>query len=292
MTFSESHGLLVHVEIKTPAGKFIDTELTEQLAERKGVKANLLAVSKNIFTNGKKDSKTPLDEIISYGKKCREEAKKFVVGQLMGADVICADSWSLLEERMETCRQKFSQMVTEFVNQFEQIKADVIATQNGVVTEQDVIDRGFGSAEEIAERFVFRVNYMPIPEDNAFDKNLGLKEKFDTAKLDNKINQEKSELAKKAQVKILDTLIECVQNINKQANGNSKLREETIINLQERLIIAKGQNIHNCPEFDKKIKEAIKLCRIDHEASKDETYREEIKKDSDSVLETLMAGYG
>lgn len=291
MTFSESHGLLVHVEIKTPACRFVDVELTEKLAQQKGVKTDLLAVSKNLFKNGD-SKKTPLDEIISFGKKCREDAKKFVIGQLMGSDVICADSLPLFSEKMEDCRQKFLSMVTDFVNRLDQIKSDVIATQNGVVTDQDFIDRGFGDAEQIADRFVFRVNYMPIPEDNAFDKNLGLKEKFDTAKLDSTINKSKLDLAQQAQANILDGVVDLVKEINKQADGTAKLREKTIVNLQERLIIAKDQNIHNCPDYDKKIKEVIKLCRIDHEATKEETYRAEIKKDSDDVLETLMAGYG
>ena len=283
MSFSKSFGTVVHVKIETPTYIFKDKELSQELAKIKGEEEKTLSASVNIFG---KQSK-PLENIISIGKKARI---------VMSANAV----WEH-EKSLRHYQDIFKAEVNSFLANLDKLKADAVAESKGVVSLARFAEKGFGSVEEVAERFVFRIQYLPIPERNPFDaeegldiKGTGQRELSEALKKQNdQINSQLDTLQTDMKSAKYERLADLLGKFNKGCNGDGQIKIGTYKNLEEYLVMHKAMNIDNDENYTNLIKSIVDVIKpYSHEATKDDVVRDELANKTKPILDQLAVGYG
>ena len=297
MSFSKSFGTVVHVKIETPTYIFKDKELSQELAKIKGEEEKTLSASVNIFG---KQSK-PLENIISIGKKARIESDKYVLGKFWDQKVMSANAVWEHEKSLRHYQDIFKAEVNSFLANLDKLKADAVAESKGVVSLARFAEKGFGSVEEVAERFVFRIQYLPIPERNPFDaeegldiKGTGQRELSEALKKQNdQINSQLDTLQTDMKSAKYERLADLLGKFNKGCNGDGQIKIGTYKNLEEYLVMHKAMNIDNDENYTNLIKSIVDVIKpYSHEATKDDVVRDELANKTKPILDQLAVGYG
>jgi len=232
-------------------------------------------------------SQDMLKAIISISKRARAVHKSFVVCSVGSStqyadDLIPVTLMANHSKAMEELRQEYFGRVTDFLDNYVQLKDNAIAEFNGAVD-------GFyyPSLEEVQNKFSWSFKKNALPDANAFDQKLGNLELEQEMRDD--VSSKYKELISIAVLNVVDRLKIDIQKIKSQASGDKAVNEATLNNFASFLTMLPDLNISGCPKIAKAYEDAKQLLKHSPSATADQSIKDVLIEKTTSILNDLDA---
>ena len=159
-----SSAILVELSIGTWTARKLDKKVTEEVNTTKRASAAASRVNKNLLADVKQ-----LDEITKYAASVRNWMyTQTLPWSDFGARLIPTAEFFEFKQKLDAHEQEFNQMVEAFVTEYPNL-ISMQAFKLGQMFDRDE----YPTPEEVADKFKFRVAYMPVPEAGDFRVDIG-----------------------------------------------------------------------------------------------------------------------
>ena len=221
-----------------------------------------------------------------YQKAWHRHHNLYVIAKSGNDSLIPVTLMTKHNEEFEMYKADFIDAVKEVETRFTEMRDNAIVKYNGRLTEED-----YPTLEELISKFSWNVKRSTLADANALDNALGSQELEKEIRDEVLENQQK--LFNNAVENVVKRFEEHLKNILKQTDNSVGVAETTITNFSVFLKLLPDLNISGCPKIEKACEDAKKLIAMSsNNSASDQLVKEDIAKQSQSILTDLTAIYG
>ncbi len=164
-----SSAMLIDLRISQWTARKIDKKVTEEVATKHGVRTGVGTYYKSVLPAGNVNERTVLEEIKLLVTQARTYHYKMTLPWLdSGPRVLSNPMYFEYMQEMQTFSGKFEALVNAFVHDYPLARQEAMRTLGSMFNEDDYPD-----THNIAKRFTFSVNVLPIPIGTDFRCDIG-----------------------------------------------------------------------------------------------------------------------
>lgn len=271
------------------SGHFFDKAHNAKWCKANGISVeNSEKLSRTTFAKFGVTGQAMFDAIQSHYKKALATHNSFLLCKMgdaqYGDGIMAKESLIPHAERMEEMETKFIELVTNFLNAYEQIKKDAIFLYGNKVSESM-----YPSVDEMRGKFAWNIERSSLPETNSVSN---LSSEWEQ-EIINSTEKRLTEVFDSAVNNLVSKLKECVSNINKQTKTRGGINADTFNNFASLLESVPQLNISKCPKIAKVCEDAINLFKYAPESTNDDAVKQDLEDKSQTILNDLeLLGIG
>ena len=271
------------------SGHFFDKAHNAKWCKANGISTeNSEKLSRTTFSKFGITGQKMFDAIQSHYKHALSVHNSFLLCKMgdaqYGDGIMSNESLIPHAERMNELETTFIELVTNFLNAYEQIKNDAIFLYGNKVTSSM-----YPSVDEMKAKFAWNVERTPLPESNSVSNLSSEWEQEIVESTERRLN----EVFDSAVSNLVKKLKGFVANINTQTKTNGGISAITLDNFGAFIETVPQLNISKCPKISKICEDAINLFKYAPESTNDDAIKQELEDKSQSILNDLdLLGIG
>jgi len=277
-----SSAMLVDLSISTWTARKLDKSVTNEVNTSKHASAQASRVNKNLLAGVQQ-----LDEITKLAAAVRNYmASRTLPWSDYGPRLITTDKFFDFKQDMDEYEQKYNQVVQDFLA----VYPTLISMQAFKLG--DMFDRDeYPGVDEIANKFKFRVAYLPVPETGDFRVDIGNEALEEVrAQYEREYEQRLENAMSDVRQRILDSLRHLSERFTDKEDGErKKFRNNILDSFAESIAAVRELNLTKDQTIEAMADEAEKAIKgVDVDSLKEsKDVREDVRSRVDSILDSF-----
>jgi hypothetical protein len=273
--------MLVTLSISQPRLTVTDKEVTKKVLNDHGAERNAAKVIKNLF--GK--DYVPIKQKINV---IRAQHYHMTSPWLdSGARVIATPNFETYSKFMREQFDELDQLVDDFVRNYEDVLNRQATVQNGLFRKSD-----YPHPAEIRSEFGHKVHFAPVPTADDFRAEI---DEFDLDYIKADLMEREEQAIDTIMDDAYQRLFDVVSHVSAKLNEPKAIFRDTLIgNVKDLLDIMDGLNVRNDPLLTGLAKDVeARIASADCQAlRKDESFRKDVAKEADDIVNRMSALFG